>query len=103
MIANAAFCTRSIKLSYSTVMPAAHTGTENSSEHLICFSYTSNSSTVEAPSGLSLLSIHSFAYDGDLLPPTTAAPSHKKVNKEVNAVPDWHDTDNLGGELKARK
>ena len=36
----------------------------------------------------------------DLLAPTTAAPSHKKVNKEVNAVPDWHDKDNLGGELK---
>ena len=30
---------------------------------------------------------------GDLLPPTTAAPSHKKVNTEVKAALDWHDTD----------
>ena len=38
----------------------------------------------------------------DLLLPT-AAPCHKKFNIEVNAATDWHDQDNLGGDLKARK
>ena len=56
MIVNAHFCTGSILLIWVLVNREFNTGTHNSKMHLICVSYTSNSSLSEAPSGFSLLS-----------------------------------------------
>ena len=63
IIAKALFCTHSIWAMLSSVMPGRagrHTTAANSRSHLTCFTYTSISYDWEAPSFLSLLTIHNL-------------------------------------------